>query len=734
MTSRILTLLCCILFQSIIAQNKITGTVYDENEYIIQDVYIYVQGNETLHSHTDENGVFVIENLSVNDTLIFSHTAFETFRHTVKNTNTLKIVLKEKQVTLETVEIRPVLKTLNAVAAVDLKKAPVKNAQEILQKVPGLIIGQHAGGGKAEQIFLRGFDIDHGTDIALNVDGMPVNMVSHAHGQGYSDLHFLIPETISKIDFGKGSYYTDIGNFGTAGYVNFNTKDRFNNSLIKLEGGQFDTFRLLGVFDILKKQNESFYLASEYIATDGYFDAPQNFSRFNLFTKYTKWLNNRKDLFTISGSYFTSQWDASGQIPNRAVPAIGRFGAIDATEGGFTNRSNLNMNYTKRINENTFIKNNLYLSYYDFELYSNFTFFLNDPVNGDQIRQKEDRLLFGSSSELNYTFGENRNRLQIAAGFRKDMVNDNELSRTRNRRETLSRIQFGDINEMNLFSYVNTEFKFGKWLINPGLRLDYIKFGYTDFLQQNYQRQTTTQSTLSPKLNILYNPQNNLQFYVKSGLGFHSNDSRVVLQQTTKEILPSAFGTDIGAIYKPNSKLVLNAALWSLFSEQEFVYVGDEGIVEPSGKTKRYGADLGIRYQARDWLYLNTDVTYAYARTVSEDEFIPLAVPFTWTFGANTEFKSGWYAGLQSKFIADRPANEDNSITAEGYFVTDINLGYQINKFDIMLSVANVFNVDWNETQFATTSQLANETTPVTEIHFTPGTPFFAKVGVTYKF
>lgn len=289
----------------------------------------------------------------------------------------------------------------NTISAVDIQFRPINTSQDVLKIVPGLFIAQHAGGGKAEQIFLRGFDIDHGTDIELNVDGMPVNMVSHAHGQGYSDLHFVIPETIEQVDFDKGPYYAKQGNFNTAGYANFYQR-RLSESMFKIEGGQFGTFRTVGLFNLLKAQkaeDPSLYLATEFFRTDGYFESPQYFNRFNSLLKYHQKLNDTQTL-ELSFSGFTSSWDASGQIPQRAVDngTITRFGAIDDTEGGETSRINLNSKLTTELSNGGYFENQVYFSQYNFNLVSNFTFFLNDPVNGDQITQSENRQIFGSKN------------------------------------------------------------------------------------------------------------------------------------------------------------------------------------------------------------------------------------------------------------------------------------------------------------------------------------------------
>ncbi|MGB3607132.1 TonB-dependent receptor, partial [Psychroserpens sp.] len=653
----------------------------------------------------------------------------------------MSIKLESKTFQLDEMTIIEELNTLSTISRLDLNTSPVNSTQEVLRKVPGLIIGQHAGGGKAEQLFLRGFDIDHGTDVSISVDGMPVNMVSHAHGQGYSDLHFLIPETVDKIDFGKGPYYAQQGDFNTAGYVGFSTRDYLKESEITTTVGDFNTLRTLGMFNLLENtKNQNAYIAAEYISTDGPFESPQNFNRINLFGKYVMF-SPENDKLSITASHFTSRWDASGQIPQREVDNgnITRFGAIDDTEGGDTERTNFNVEFSKAISDQTTFSSNAFYSHYAFELYSNFTFFLEDPINGDQIRQKEDRQIFGVNAAVNHTtfLGNTELTLTSGIGIRHDIVDDVELSRTLNRRTTLETIQLGDINQTNIDAFVNAEFEFGKLTIAPALRLDYFKFLYNDKLQQQYTLDSETKTIVSPKLNFLYDLQDNLQVFLKSGIGFHSNDARVVVSNLGEDILPRAYGLDIGEVWKPTKKLVVNTALWYLFLEQEFVYVGDAGIVEPSGKTERFGVDLGLRYQFNDWLYFDTDATFTKARSLEAptgEDFIPLAPDFTLAGGLSVNDLDGFSGGVRYRYIDDRPANEDNSIVAEGYFVTDFNINYNLDKVTLGLIIENLFDVEWNETQFATESRLQNESQSVEEIHFTPGTPFFIKGSVSYRF
>lgn len=715
------------------------GKVLDRDGNPVENAYL-VNVNSESHAHTNDFGLFSIDKTVIGDVVKITALGYKKSNFTVMSSDDV-IILEDDIFRLNEIVIQPKLSAMNIISKIDLQTTPVNSSQEILRKVPGLFIGQHAGGGKAEQIFLRGFDIDHGTDIAISVDGMPVNMVSHAHGQGYADLHFVIPETIEKIDFGKGTYYANKGDFATAGYVAFQTKDKIEKSSIGLEVGQFNTLRTVGLFNLLGNQKtQSAYIATEYILTDGPFDSPQNFKRINLLGKYSAILNDNSK-FSILTSRFSSKWDASGQIPQRLIDngTISRFGSVDDTEGGMTSRTNFNASLSKPIDEYTFLKANAFYSNYQFELYSNFTFYLDDPIYGDQIKQKENRDIYGMNAELNKKAKWNAMDvlLQFGGGFRADATTDTELSHTLNRGTVLQNIKLGDIDESNLFSYLNSEFNFGKLMINPAIRLDYFKFNYKDKLTTDYKTQSESKVKFSPKLNFIYSQNNNLQFFIKSGIGFHSNDARVVVQNSGKQILPTAIGTDVGMIWKPFPKLIVSSALWYLFLEQEFVYVGDAGIIEPSGKSKRMGAELGLRYQLNDWLYFDADANYTYARSMDEptgQDYIPLAPDFTTTGGLSFQKINGFSGGVRYRYLKSRPANEDNSIVAKGYFISDLNINYQYKSINFGIAVENIFDAEWNETQFATESRVQNETESVAEIHFTPGTPFFMKGRITYTF
>jgi len=630
------------------------------------------------------------------------------------------------------------------ISKVDIAMRGINNSQEILRMVPGLFIGQHAGGGKAEQIFLRGFDLDHGTDINLTVDGTPVNMVSHAHGQGYADLHFLIPETVQQVTFKKGTYYAEKGNLATSGFVDFKTIDVLSKDMIKVEGGMFGTFRSMGMMNLLNKsmreKQQAAYVAAEYMHTDGYFDNGQDFNRVNLFLKYNGKLSASSSL-SAAASGFSSNWNASGQIPDRAYESglIGFYGSLDPNEGGNTARTNFNAQLSTTLQNGMLLKNQLFFSTYDFLLYSNFTFYLHDSINGDQIRQKEKRNLFGYNGSLDKIsyLGNTRVTSIIGINSRMDITKGSELSRTKNREQLLESLQLGDINETNIGLYTDQTFRFNNRIsANVGIRYDQFFNRYTDRLANNRQL-TATASIVSPKINLYYHLNSKTQFYASTGRGFHSNDTRVVVAKDGLKTLPAAYGADLGTVLKPTANLLLNIAGWYMWMEQEFIYVGDEGVTEPSGKSRRIGIDLSARYQPMQWIYVDVDINYSHARATEEvkgENYLPLAPKFTSIGGITVKIPGGINGSLRYRYMGDRPANENNTVIAKGYLISDAILSYTRCGFEFFASVQNIFNTKWKETQFDTESRLQHEPAPVSEIHFTPGTPFSLKAGFAYTF
>jgi hypothetical protein len=698
----------------------------------------------------DENGFISFKNLpSSVSSVSITRVGFEPKNislSTLANSDKSAIVyMNYKVASLDEVQVSVTKGTsiFKSISDLDIHLRPINNSQEVLRMVPGLFIGQHAGGGKSEQIFLRGFDIDHGTDINLTVDGMPVNMVSHAHGQGYADLHWLMPELIDKVEFDKGPYFADKGNFTTAGFVAFKTKDFLERNFIKAEAGQFGTFRSVAGLNLLKpnntKREQSLFFAGEASFTKGFFDSPQNFNRFNGMLKYHGRISPANTI-TATATGFSSKWNASGQIPERAVAdgTIGFYGAIDDTEGGNTSRYNVNVQMLSNLNNGVVMRHQIFYSKYDFELYSNFTFFKEDPVNGDQIRQKESRNIAGYNGSYNKEFFLGNIKTETKAGIqlRYDDVEDVELTRTKNRTQNTAAIMLGDVAESNVGAWWSQRFSLSKNLaITGALRADHFSNKYNDKLASGILKSSST--VISPKLNINFKVNGNVQLYFYNGKGFHSNDTRVAVQQAGRKVLPPAYGTDLGGVFKIGKNLVLQTALWYLWLDQEFIYVGDEGIVEPGGQTKRTGVDASVRYQLLKNLFADVDVSFANPRAldVSKDEsYLPLAPRFSTVGGITYKQEQGFNGSIRYRFMGDRPANEDNSTIAKGYFITDAAINYTCKKWEAGIGVQNLFNTKWKETQFETESRLQHEPTSVSEIHFTPGTPFQFKGSLTFFF
>lgn len=701
---------------------------------------------------TDENGRFFFKFIhATTQTITISAIGYRKQCFPAADFKNGQLILLSQQQT----QLTDVVITANAqnpyksISEADVKLRGVSNSQEVLRIVPGLFIGQHQGGGKAEQIFLRGFDNDHGTDINMSVDGMPVNMVSHAHGQGYADSHFIIPETIESTTYKKGMYDAEKGDLAVTGFVNFHTADAINTNMIKVEAGQFNTYRVLGMMNLLsekaKKNNQSWYAASEYRYSDSYFEAPQHFKRFNFFTKYHGSLSENTQL-SITASSLYSKWNASGQIPENAVNEglVGFYGALDPNEGGVTSRTNVNAQLLTTLPNHGIIKNQLYYSRYKFDLHTNFTFFLVDTLNGDEIRQKEARNLYGyNGSYLHEGYlGNIKVSTDLGLNARLDMTSNSELSHTVNRYTLINPVKLGDITELGAGAYLNETFQFSpKLSLNAGLRFDQFYYRYTNKLAGDSTLNgvgiyKANNNIISPKLNLYYQATDKTQFYLFLGKGFHSNDTRVVVAEKGVQTLPAAYGADLGTVFKPAPNLLFNAAVWYSYLQKEYVYAGDGGSVDFSGRTRRIGFDLSARYQPFKTLYFDADVNYAHGRALDDpdgENLIPLAPKWSSTGGITYIFKDGFNGSLRYRYLGDRAANADYSLVAKGYFINDLVLNYTKPKYEIGLTINNLFNVQWKETQFETLTRLKNQE-PVNGIAFTAGTKFAALLHVSYFF
>jgi outer membrane receptor protein involved in Fe transport len=644
----------------------------------------------------------------------------------------------------------------------DFKLRPHPRPVDILQVVPGLYTNQHAGGGKANQYFLRGFDADHGTDVALFVDGVPVNMVSHGHGQGYADLNWVIPELIERVEVSKGTYFAQLGDFATAGAVNLVTHRGFEHSEVTLGGGSFDTWR--GLF-IAAPQAEGWepVVAGQVYGTNGPFQSPEKLQRFSLFAKVTRKVSEDSSVSVALTSY-GSGWNASGQVPLRAVNAgqLDRFGTIDPTEGGNSQRHSLYATWRTLTERGGEVNVLLYAVQYRLNLFSNFTFFSRDPVNGDMIEQHDARTLGGLNASYRFRREWRGILFETTLGtqLRTDTI-DNGLHYDK-ARERLTPVVDASIREGSLGLYAQEELTLTPWLRAVlGLRADYFGFEVEDHLEDLGSTDTQSSgvrqaSLVSPKASLVFSAIPETELYLNFGYGFHSNDARGTVRQPEPVTpLTRARGYELGARTRLFDRLDLAGSLFLLNLDSELVWVGDEGSTEAKGPTRRQGLEAEARLKLLPWLFADADVTVSratFVKNAGNADAVALAPTLILGGGVSARHPSGAYGRLGVLHLGDRPATEDRFLTAEGFTRVDASLGYRGSWYEVSVAVQNLLDTEWREAQFANVSRLSDELTPDScpagtrpageegafegceDLHFTPGAPLNAQATVSFFF
>jgi TonB family protein len=635
----------------------------------------------------------------------------------------------------------------------DLLLRPHSSPEDILRVVPGLVIAQHQGGGKADQLFLRGFDADHGTDVALFVDGAPVNMPSHGHGQGFADLHWLIPETIDRVDVTKGPYFAEYGDFDTAGAVNLHTRKTFGESSLAASSGSFKGYRIVGIAAPAMEEGLP-WLAAAVEGTQGPFDTPEGLQRYNIFSKDTLKLNAQTEL-SIQGNAYGSQWVSSGQIPSRAVDAhlLNRFGSVDPTEGGQTQRQQVVVTLNQRRGPGESFDASAWAIRYRVRLFSDFTFQARDPVNSDEIEQNDTRLATGFNARYRKSFNLAGNRLVTTLGTQ-GRIDDIQNSLFHDK----ARARLGDcfdlgpnpcddqhIVETNLAVYAEADYRVGRWLrVVAGVRGDLFEFNVDD--NRPIEKQPTDghtsglvqSSIVNPKLQIVLRPQDWWDIYIDGGGGFHSNDARSVVAARGDGAVPRAWGGEVGTRFKLFDRLDFATAVWDLYLKSEQTFSADDDSTSPSDATNRYGVDFELRYEILSWLWADGDLTLAHAEFTQDHgngNAVALAPTRTAAAGLTAIHPDGWKARIGMRHVGDRPATQDRSLTAQGYTLFDLSLGYRYRFVEVGLVAENLANVEWREAQFANDSRLANppfnEPATVSDVHFTPGNPLNGRVTLT---
>ncbi len=624
---------------------------------------------------------------------------------------------------------------------------PQGRPAQVLRLIPGFIAVEHSGGaGKADQYFLRGFDADHGTDVAFFIDNMPINLRTHGHGQGYTDLNFIIPETIQGIDVVKGTYHAEFGDFDTAGAVRFNTRDVLEENVVQGAGGQFDTQRYLLMLSPTKDKVRTLIAAEGYY-TNGPYENDNRYFRFNLMGKATVNPTVRSEL-SVTGSYHKANWNASGEIPLRAVMdgTLDRFGSIDPSEGGMTERATGRVQYHYDTPSGGQFFADTYLMYYKLDLWTNFTFNLDNPVDGDGINQHDQRYMYGGN--LGYRqAGELLGIHSIAtAGFqlRNDTISNIRLG-TQTKRVPTGTVIESAVQEASYSPYVKLELRPMPWMrLSGGVRADYFTFDVRNLCdtcpQQPAGRKDSGQ--VSPKGNLILGPWFNTEFFVNYGTGFHSNDARSTVTGGSAP-LARAQGIEVGLRSKPwgRDRMELTATLWGLDLKSELVFVGDAGTTEARGPTRRYGVEVGARGQIYGPLYFNGSFTWTRAEFKDTGLAVPLAPELTAYAALLLRWPEGLSSQLQMTYLGVRNLTEDRTVKAPSWIDFDLTERYQLpiklshGRLEAFLFVQNLFDTQWEQATFAYTSRLPGEPAGgVQDTHFVPGNPRFVMGGLAWYF
>ena len=619
----------------------------------------------------------------------------------------------------------------------DFELRPQGRPADVLRLVPGLVISQHQGGGKAEQYFLRGFDADHGTDVALFIDGLPVNLRSHAHGQGYADLHFLIPEIVQRLDGYKGPYFVEFGDFATAGAFNFIMRDTVDENYAEAAGGSFGTQRYLTLLSPTRDALKSL-VAIEYYRSDGPFTHPNGYERFNLFAKGKATIAEDMDL-SVWASFYQADWHGSGEIPARAVRSglIGRFDAIDPNEGGSTQRTNLNLDWRWRPTENQTVSMHAYATYYALTLFNDFTFFLNDEQNGDMINQRDTRFMAGFDALYEHRSKPFDVNVTSSAGFQYRIDTPRVVLATAVQRHQLARTQDVSIVEQSYSPFVKFDIVPLPWLrFVTGARGDI--FSYDVHSRVNTSEDDlngrTTKARPNVKANLVLGPWAQTEFFANFGTGFHSNDARAVIADRAETALPTARGYEFGVRSKIIPRAEFSLTYWVIDLASELVFVGDEGTTEASGSSHREGVEFATRVKILDWLSFSGDVTVSRAKFDSGGA-VPLAPRMTARADLTARLPFGLASSFGMRYLGDRYAYEDRHQTARGYMLFDFTARYRYKWLEAFLNIENLTNAEYREAQFFFTSRLPGEPAAgVPDIHYTPGNPRSFLGGLAVRF
>ncbi len=627
-----------------------------------------------------------------------------------------------------------------------LEARPIMRTGEVLETVPGMVISQHSGEGKANQYYLRGFNLDHGTDFSTTVAGVPVNTPTGAHAHGYADVSFLIPELVSGVQFKKGPYFADEGDFSAAGAANINYVNQLDRALVQLGGGGESWGRFLAA---ASPRAAGGYLlgAIELNHNDGPWVRPDDYRKINGVLRYSR--GDNRNGFSVTGMGYWADWDATDQVARRAVDSgmTSRFGFLDSTNGGQSNRQSVAAEYQRSAGPSAmratafFLRNSL-------NLFSNFTYFLDDPENGDQFEQAERRIATGGRftyRRLGRVFGRH---MESAAGvqLRRDWLSPVGLYHTAGR-QRLSTTREDEVGQTMAGVHAQTEIEWTRaFRTTFGLRADAYQFDVTSDNPLNSG--DGSEALVSPKFGAVFGPWSGTEFYANAGTGYHSNDARGAAIRVdpvggapADRVTPlvRAKGAELGLRTVRVRGLQSTLAVWYLGIDSELLFIGDAGTTEPGRPSRRVGIEWSNYLRVGQWLTVDGDVAFTRARFTDADpsgDRIPGALDRVISAGITAQPRAPFFGSLRVRHFGPRPLIEDASVTSIGTTVWNGEVGYQLSsKARVVLEVFNLFDAEVSDIDYFYTSRLRGEPARgVDDIHTHPALPRTARIGLQFSF
>ena len=629
------------------------------------------------------------------------------------------------------------------VGRASLDARPIHRTGELLETVPGFIATQHSGDGKANQYFVRGFNLDHGTDFRVSVDGMPVNMPTHGHGQGYADLSFLIPELVDRVRFAKGTAQSDGGDFSAAGSADFELVNTLRNGFAEFSLGSYGYRRAVA--------GESFELgtgnltaAVEVHSNDGPWRRGNDYERGNAFLRFRGGDANRS--WSVTAMAYDGHWLSTDQVPQRAIDSgsIGRFGFVDPDPRGESSRVSLSSQF-RFADDRSMTTLRAYTFTYDLRLISNFTYFLDDPRRGDEFEQQDDRTVFGFDlrHQRGGRFAGRRVEWEVGLNGRRDDI-DNGLFRTEDLR-TLDTVREDDIiqNGLGAFGEVTIHWS-DQFRSTLGARVDHFDARVSSRLEANSG--SDRQTLGSPKIGLVFGPWRANEIYASYGLGFHSNDARgttIRVDPKTGEPvaqvqpLVRARGWELGWRSAAIRGLQTSVTWFRLELDSELVFVGDGGFTEPSGRSRRTGVEWTNALAIGSSWTAEFDVALVEAELVDEPSGareIPgalrevVAAAVTWR-------KGDWSTTLRLRAFGGYPLVEDGSVEARDHVGLNARVARTFGGWTASLEGFNLLDRDDNDIEYYYASRLPGEPAGgVEDVHLHPVEKRTVRVSLAYRF